>query len=66
MPASARQSEELVSQLDFADFTNGDVSQKADFCNMLVSLLSTVGFVTLINHEITDGKVAEVFEWVSA
>ena len=51
--------------LDFADFSPADPTTEKRFCERLVEALSSVGFVKLVNHGITDEEVGRVFEWVS-
>lgn len=57
-------SRRTVRTLDFADFLHGDANKQSKFCRELIACLSTVGFVKLVNHGLSDEELYEVFEWV--
>ncbi|KAL3446941.1 hypothetical protein BJX65DRAFT_318403 [Aspergillus insuetus] len=52
-----------IPVLDFADFAHGDQLKQDDFCQRLHASLSTLGFVKIRNHSISDETLDEVFEW---
>ncbi|KHN99775.1 Oxoglutarate/iron-dependent oxygenase [Metarhizium album ARSEF 1941] len=52
-----------VRTLNFADFLHGDLSRQDLFCRHLVECLSTVGFVKLVNHGLSDEELRQAFEW---
>ncbi|KAG8416316.1 hypothetical protein J3458_006909 [Metarhizium acridum] len=56
-------SRRTVRTLDFADFLHGDSNKQSKFCRELIECLSTVGFVKLVNHGISEKELYEVFEW---
>ncbi|EFY94862.1 non-heme dioxygenase and 2OG-Fe(II) oxygenase superfamily protein [Metarhizium robertsii] len=56
-------SRQTVRILDFADFLHGDANRQSKFCRELIACLSTVGFVKLVNHGLSDEELYEVFEW---
>lgn len=58
-------SRRTVRTLDFADFLHGDANKQSKFCRELIACLSTVGFVKLVNHGLSDEELYEVFEWVN-
>jgi len=53
-----------IPVLDASLFTQGTEAQKLHFANDLMAGFKRYGFVKLINHEIPEETVAEVFDWV--
>ncbi|TVY30900.1 putative 2-oxoglutarate-dependent dioxygenase [Lachnellula hyalina] len=52
-----------IPVLDASLFTQGTEAQKLHFANDLMAGFKRYGFVKLINHEIPEETVAEVFNW---
>ncbi|KAL4754400.1 hypothetical protein BDW72DRAFT_190261 [Aspergillus terricola var. indicus] len=52
-----------IPTLNFRDFTSGTQSQKDTFCSDLYTSLSTLGFVKIRNHTISDEILDQVFDW---
>lgn len=53
-----------IRTLDFSRFLDGDCSTRSEFATQLVDCLSTVGFVKLKNHGISDEEIRQLFEMV--
>ncbi|KAL9019972.1 MAG: hypothetical protein Q9185_002762 [Variospora sp. 1 TL-2023] len=51
-----------IRTLDFSRFLGGDCSARSEFVTQLVDCLSTVGFVKLKNHGISDEEIHQLFE----
>ncbi|KAL4882709.1 hypothetical protein BJY04DRAFT_38797 [Aspergillus karnatakaensis] len=52
-----------IPVLNLGDFVDGDQPRQDDFCRRLLASLSTLGFVKISNHSISDKVLDDVFEW---
>ncbi|KAL4925963.1 uncharacterized protein BDV17DRAFT_163201 [Aspergillus undulatus] len=52
-----------IPVLNYADFMSDDISRRDEFCRRLYTSLSSLGFVKIRNHSISDEILDEAFEW---
>ncbi|KAL4946440.1 hypothetical protein BDV06DRAFT_182576 [Aspergillus oleicola] len=52
-----------IPVLDYADFISESSERRDDFCKRLYASLSSLGFVKIRNHSISDEVLDEVFDW---
>ena len=62
MPASVSTSQ--VPVIDFSLFTDGTAEQRLHTAREIVAAFKEVGFVYLVNHEITDETIEQAFQQV--